>query len=249
MSTATTTPPKKKRRLFGTINRILESKGLEKKPPDEYQQFVKRYYNGIAGWFTVISGFLTGHERLAHRVIGAGKFDVRGCKRILDAGTGNGRYLRFLLKQSDSDASLVGCDLSIAMIQRAARRLRDSTLPKKPVHLLTADVTRLPYADETFDAAICGWVMEHLQDQVKGLRELARVLKPGGKLLILTTEDTTLGAMCSRVYDCRTTNRHDFRASCEKAGLIWHKELWWSRVHQIFGLGGIVVELRKPARN
>jgi len=245
--TTTTQIAKKKRKLFGVLNRILESKGVEKKDPAKYRQFVKRYYNGIAGWFTVVSGFLTGHERLAHRVIGPGKFDVRGCKRILDAGTGNGRYLRFLLKQSDADVQLVGCDLSIAMIRRAERRLRDRALPRKPVQLLTADVTRLPCKAESFDAAICGWVMEHLPDQVAGLRELARVLKPGGKLLILTTEDTTLGAMCSRVYDCRTTNRQEFRQSCEKAGLIWYRELWWSRVHRALGLGGIVVELRKPS--
>jgi len=68
-------------------------------------------------------------------------------------------------------------------------------------------LTRLPYADATFDAAVSGWVLEHLPDPRPGLRELTRVLRPGGKLLLLATEDTLTGAMCSRLWHCRTYNR------------------------------------------
>jgi SAM-dependent methyltransferase len=225
---------------FSLLSRIIASKAPERWSPDRYRAMLKESYNGPAGWFTVVSGFFTGHEMLAERIIGPRGFDVRGCKRVLDAGTGNGRYLRVLQKHVDPDAELVGCDLSIGMLRRAAQRLKNGK-----ARLLTADVTRLPYKDGTFDAVVFGWVLEHLQDQIEGLKELARVLKPGGRVLLMTTEHTLLGAICSRVYLCRTTKRSDLKSLCAQAGLVWQRELYWTPLHRWSGAGGIVVELGK----
>jgi ubiquinone/menaquinone biosynthesis C-methylase UbiE len=223
------------------LARVLRSKEPERRDAAAYHELVKNYYNGPAGWFTLITGYLTGHESLAGNLFSPDAFDVRGCKRILDAGCGNGRYLRFLLRQADPDAILSGCDLSEGMLKRAQGRLKTD----RPL-LLAADLKQLPYRDGTFDAAVCGWVLEHLQDPRVGLRELARVLRPGGKLLVMTVESTITGAICSRLYHCRTTRRDELKKYAEECGLIWHKEHWWSRVHRWFGLGGIVVELRRP---
>src|SRR5436853_564870 len=73
-----------------------------------YRGFIRDHYDGFAGALTAVTGFLTGHEALAGRLIRPGAFDVRGCKRILDAGCGNGRYSRFLLEQADQDAVVTG---------------------------------------------------------------------------------------------------------------------------------------------
>src|SRR5262249_15376750 len=164
---------------------------------------------------------------LAGRLIRPRTFDVRGCKRILDAGCGNGRYLRWIERRADADALLAGCDLSSTMLRRARHRLRSDR-----AMLLAADVSHLPFKDHLFDAVVCGWVLEHLPDPVLGLRELARVLRPGGKLLLLTTERTIPGAVCSRFYHCRTIRRAELRAACAAVGLAWVRELWWSRFHK-----------------
>src|SRR5262249_36617629 len=111
---------------------------------------------------------------------------------------------------------------------------------------VAADLTRLPYADQSFDVIVCGWVLEHLPDPRPGLRELARVLQPGGKLLLLATEDKLTGAMCSRLWHCRTYNRVELRRTCAECGLTWYKEHWFSRWHALLHLGGIIVELRRP---
>ena len=95
------------------------------------------------------------------------------------------------------------------MLKRARNRLESDR-----VTFAVADLTRLPYASGCFDAVVCGWVLEHLPDPRDGLRELARVMKPGGKLLLMCTEDTLTGAMCSRMWHCRTHNR----ASLQRAG-------------------------------
>ena len=218
----------------------IQSEALRRKPTTEYKRFIQSHYDGIAGKLTGFTGLITGHEALAGKVFKNKAFDLRGCKRILDAGCGNGRYSRFILKQADPDALVTGFDLSQRMLKRARRRVRD---PR--VSFASADLTHLPYADGCFDAVVCGWVLEHLADPRPGLREVARVLRPGGKFLLMTTEDTLAGSMCSRMWHCRTYNRLELAAFCEECGLSWERELYFSKLHKFFRLGGILVELRK----
>ncbi len=219
---------------FGAI----ESKEPQRRSFLDYRRMVQAHYDGLPGALTAVTGFITGHEALAGRLIRPGAFDVRGCRSILDAGCGNGRYTRFLLKHADADARITGFDLSRNMLLRARRRLNS----ERVTHV-AADLTRLPYADASFDAIVCGWVLEHLPDPRPGLRDLARVLQPGGKLLLLATEDTFSGALCSRLWHCRTYNREQLKALCRECGLRFERDLWFSRLHATLRLGGIVVEL------
>ena len=132
---------------------------------------------------------------------------------------------------------------AVEEIVAVARRIPQRQFPRTT--FVAADITRLPYADATFDAVICGWVLEHLPDPRPGLKELARVVQPGGKVLLLTTEDTLLGSVCSRLWHCRTYNRAALRKVCEESGLCWRRELWFTRLHAFARLGGIVVELSR----
>jgi len=220
----------------------LESREPHRRSLKEYKSFIRKHYDGFAGALTAVTGVITGHEALAGRLIRPGAFDVRGCKRILDAGCGNGRYSRFLLRHADPDAVLTGFDLSPKMLQRAQARLKNPRV----THVV-ADLMRLPYADGVFDAVVCGWVLEHLPEPMPGLLELSRVMALGGKLLLLCTEDTLTGAMCSRLWHCRTYNRSDLRQKAAAVGLRWERELWFSRFHRWLKLGGIIVELHKEA--
>ena len=218
----------------------LESAEPRRRSFGAYRNFIQNHYDGLPGALTSVTGLLTGHEALAGRLIRPGAFDVRGCKRILDAACGNGRYSRFLLRRADPDAVLTSFDLSPKMLLRARARLKN----ERVTHAV-ADLTRLPYADASFDAITCGWVIEHLPDPRNGLRELARVLQPGGKLLLMATEDTLTGAMCSRLWHCRTYNRDELRRTCAECGLRWKREMWFSPLHRMLKLGGIIVELRR----
>ena len=232
-------PPSSTKGLTGA----LESKEPLRRSFSDYRRFIQQHYDGLPGKLTAVTGLLTGHEALAGRLIRPGAFDIQGCKRILDAGCGNGRYSRFLLRQADPDALLTAFDYSQGMLQRARDRLRTDRVTQ-----VASDLTRLPYADGTFDAIVCGWVLEHLPDPRLGLHELARVLQPSGKLLLLTTEDTFNGAMCSRLWHCRTYNRSELREVCAECGLTWKRELWFSRLHAWLRLGGIIVELRRAIK-
>jgi SAM-dependent methyltransferase len=232
--------PKVKPHKRWGLRAVLESKKHHRHTFSEYRRFVQLHYDGLAGELTHLTGILTGHAVLAGRVFRPTAFDIRGCKRILDAGCGNGRYTKCLLHQADRDAMLTGFDLSQSMLRRARKRLRNSR-----VSLVAADVTRLPYADEYFDCVVCGWMLEHLPDPRPGLRELARILRPGGKMLLMVTEDTVTGAMCSRMWHCRTYNRRELLRVCGECGLGSVRPLYFTGLHRLFRLGGIIVELIK----
>jgi ubiquinone/menaquinone biosynthesis C-methylase UbiE len=222
------------------LNGVLESKKPRRQSGADYRRFIQKHYDGLAGRLTGLTGLVTGHETLAGRLIRPEAFDVRGCKSILDAGCGNGRYTRFLLREADPDAFITSFDLSQHMLRRARRRLKS-----RRVGFLAAELTRLPYRDACFDAIICGWVLEHLPDPRPGLKELARVLQPGGKLLLLVTEDTLTGSMCSRMWHCRTHNREHLQRLCDECGLQWLRPLWFSKLHALLHLGGIIAEMRR----
>jgi SAM-dependent methyltransferase len=222
------------------LQEVLESKRLRRQPFLDYRRFVEHHYDGLAGKLTGITGLVTGHEALAGRLIRPSAFDIRGCGHILEAGCGNGRYTRFLLRHADKRAVITAFDLSQRMLRRARRKLKS---PR--VSFVAADLTRLPYPDNYFDAVVCGWVLEHLPDPRPGLSELARVMRPGAKMLLLVTEDTLTGSMCSRMWHCRTHNRAELHRICRECGLVWQRPLWFTRLHRILKLGGIIAELRK----
>ena len=81
----------KKHPISLAIQKAFESQ-QPRKPYAEYRNFIQHHYDGIAGKLTAVSGFLTGHALLAGQVLRPLAFDVAGCKRILDAGCGNGRH-------------------------------------------------------------------------------------------------------------------------------------------------------------
>ena len=121
-----------------SIHSVLESKQQQKKSFSDYRRFVRDHYDGYAGALTAVTGLITGHEALAGRLIRPGAFDVQGCKRILDAGCGNGRYSLFLLKNADPDALITGFDFSQKMLLRARQRLSS----ERVTHA-AADLTKL----------------------------------------------------------------------------------------------------------
>jgi ubiquinone/menaquinone biosynthesis C-methylase UbiE len=224
----------------GKIERLIESKAPERKDFEEYRVEIQRHYNGPAGAFLAAGSFISGHAPLAKRLFRPEAFDLAGVKRILDAGCGAGQFTEIVLEQCDPDASITCFDLSFEMLRRGRKKI-----PSSRTRPATADITRMPYRDAAFDCVICGWVLEHLPDPRIGLCEIARVLAPGGRLLILTTETTFFGAWVSRFYKCRTYRRDELRTACEEVGLYWTREFWWTRFHRLLKLGGILVAAEK----
>src|SRR5438105_4067688 len=127
------------KRRRSAVNAALESREPARRSFLDYRGFIKNHYDGLPGALTKVTGLVTGHEALAGRLIRPKAFDVRGSKRILDAGCGDGRYSKFILRWADPDALIAGFDLSQRMLKRARRRLHS---PR--INHLAADLTKLP---------------------------------------------------------------------------------------------------------
>ena len=202
----------------------------------------RKVYDGPAGAMLALASVVSLHEPLLGALLRRGTFDVSRFDRILDIGSGAGQILGHLLKEARPDATIVAADLSHRMLRRARNRLKTN----RP-GFVAADITRLPFADGSFDCVTCGWVIEHLPDPEPGLREMCRVLRLGGSLLLLATEDTVTGALNSRTWKCRTYNRTELRAACERSGLSWTRQFHLSPVHRVLKIGGIIVEAVRVA--
>lgn len=136
------------------------------------QDFYEAYWNGAYG--NPEHQQLVG-ERQAR--LGAALKQVSAGGRVLDLGCGDGVFCNFIAKQGFTP---VGADISEVGIERAR-------VLYPPLRFEVASLeTRLPFGDAEFDAVWCSEVIEHLFDVSFALSEMARVLKPGGTLLLTT---------------------------------------------------------------
>jgi demethylmenaquinone methyltransferase/2-methoxy-6-polyprenyl-1,4-benzoquinol methylase len=106
----------------------------------------------------------------------------RGC--ALDVGTGTGDFALALLARSPRSATVTGVDISPGMLEIAERRAARTAVAARYERLI-ASVESLPFADGTFDVAMAGFVIRNVGDIPRGLREMRRVLRPGGRAVIL----------------------------------------------------------------
>ena len=100
---------------------------------------------------------------------------------ILDIGCGNARDIVAI---RDTGAEVIGVDSSPGMVNAARQELR--SIGKCSVSVEVGDATCLAFPDASFDKVLCSEVIEHIPDALLALREVRRVLKPGGVLVLST---------------------------------------------------------------
>jgi len=110
-----------------------------------------------------------------------GEVGVGRGARVLDVATGTGMVAAELLARAD--CSVVAVDQSAAMLGRARQRF--AGFARERIELLEGEAERLPFADASFDALTFTYLLRYVDDPAATMRELARVVRPGGRVASL----------------------------------------------------------------
>jgi SAM-dependent methyltransferase len=136
---------------------------------------IGRCYGLIGPLTNVIRGVSKERRELVGR-LGLGSKSV-----ALEIAAGTGENLRLMAEHLSGEGAAFGVDLSRRMIGRAERKLSRAG---RSVTLVLGNAVRLPFRDGAFDAVLDGFGMKYYSDKPRAVREMLRVVKPGGKVVI-----------------------------------------------------------------
>ncbi|WP_237570156.1 demethylmenaquinone methyltransferase [Mycolicibacterium lacusdiani] len=155
---------------------------LEKKPHE-----VASMFDGVARRYDITNTVLSlGQDRFWRKATRAA-LRIGPGDRVLDLAAGTAVST---VELAASGAWCVACDFSVGMLAAGAQR---------PVPKVAGDATRLPFDDETFDAVTISFGIRNVVDHEAGLREMARVTRPGGRLVVCEFSTPT-NAMFATAY-------------------------------------------------
>jgi demethylmenaquinone methyltransferase / 2-methoxy-6-polyprenyl-1,4-benzoquinol methylase len=158
------------------------SSGVPRRDSDEFASEVRGMFDRIAGVYDVMNSAMTAglHHQWRQRAVD--RAEVGPGADALDVCCGTGDLALELRRRIGPDGRVVGSDFSEPMLELARRKSGDQGLP---VEFGWADALELPYGDASFDAVTIGFGARNLADLERGLSEMTRVLRPGGRLVIL----------------------------------------------------------------
>jgi demethylmenaquinone methyltransferase/2-methoxy-6-polyprenyl-1,4-benzoquinol methylase len=165
---------------------------------------VRAMFDRIAGVYDLMNSVMTAglHHRWRERAVDLAA--VGPGDRVLDVATGTGDLAMALKRRVGPDGEVVGTDFSERMLELARAKADD-------VEFEPGNALDLPYADDSFDAATVGFGARNFADLARGLSEMGRVVRPGGRVVVL--ELTTP----------------------ERPPLSWFYRLWFDRLVPMLG--------------
>jgi ubiquinone/menaquinone biosynthesis C-methylase UbiE len=151
------------------------STSIHDPPPDLTTERARRAYDRSARWYDIQEWL---PERLAFRKWRRQLWDMVPGGRVLEVGVGTGKNLRYY----QEDHSVTAIDFSPRMMERARKNAERWGVE---ANLVLMDAQALQFEDSAFDSALSTFVFCSVPDPVQGLREVSRVLRPGGRVYLI----------------------------------------------------------------
>jgi demethylmenaquinone methyltransferase/2-methoxy-6-polyprenyl-1,4-benzoquinol methylase len=144
---------------------------------------VRRMFSSIAGRYDLLNRLFSFGTDVRWRRELASEIGPGDGYPILDLATGTADVALTLEKEREGQQLIVGADFTLPMLKIGARKVEHREA--KRIRLTAGDAYALPFVDDTFDAVTIAFGLRNLSYRVDGLREMLRVLRPGGRLVIL----------------------------------------------------------------
>lgn len=173
--------------------------GFETVSPDEKTRRVRDVFDSVASRYDLMNDLMSfGVHRLwkRHFVAMAG---VRTGHSVLDLAGGTGDIARLIAAKVGVDGRVVVADINDSMLIEGRDRLIDDGISGN-VHYLQVNAENLPFADDQFHCVTIAFGLRNVTDKGKALSEIFRVLRIGGRLMILEFSHPTVPAL-QTVYD------------------------------------------------
>lgn len=149
---------------------------------DKKQRYVNRLFDTIAARYDFFTAFMSyGMDRGWKRAL-IERLAPRGDETALDIACGTGD-ITFALARRLPNGYAVGLDITQAMLRIAERKRTARHVTNAAFHC--GDIMRMPFADATFNCITAGYALRNVPDVAAALREIKRVLRPGGRFLSL----------------------------------------------------------------
>lgn len=173
--------------------------GFSKVPLNEKSQRVADVFRSVANKYDLMNDLMSfGMHRLWKRFTIA-QSGVRTGQRVLDIAGGTGDLTREFSKKVGKEGLVVLADINEKMLAQGRERLIDQGIVGN-VEYVQADAETLPFPDNYFDCISIAFGLRNVTDKSTALRSMFRVLKPGGKLLVLEFSKPVL-PLLNTIYD------------------------------------------------
>jgi demethylmenaquinone methyltransferase/2-methoxy-6-polyprenyl-1,4-benzoquinol methylase len=154
---------------------------------------VQRMFDRIAGPYDIMNRVMTAGLDRRWRELAAEATGLGNGANALDVCCGTGDLAIALARVVGRGGQVTGLDFSSEMLERARRKHRQDGAAE--ITWVQGDATAMPFADNSFSAVTIGFGLRNLPDPEAGLRELARVVRPGGKVVVLEITQPPSGPM------------------------------------------------------
>ena len=158
--------------------------GYKDVPVDDKADLVKGVFDSVAGRYDIMNDLMSGGMHRLWKRYTIQHANVRPGHVVLDLAGGTGDLAREFARIVGERGHVVLADINSAMLEHGRRRLVDAGVAGN-VELAQVDAEALPFADNTFDRISIAFGLRNVTDKEGALAEMHRVLKPGGKALIL----------------------------------------------------------------
>ncbi len=156
--------------------------GYRRVPEQEKARQVARVFSTVAPRYDLMNDVLSGGLHRLWKAFTIRQANLRPGMRVLDVAAGTGDLARAMLGQVGAQGQVVLTDINAEMLAAGRDRLLDQG---QVVPAVRCDAEHLPFADRGFDVVTVGFGLRNMTHKEQALAEMRRVLKPGGRLLVL----------------------------------------------------------------